>query len=80
MFLHKNLHFCYIYYKLVCVCVCVCVYIYIVIVLFNGILCKITQQWPQDWKRSVFTPVPKKGNAKNAQTTAQLHSPHTLAK
>ena len=23
-----------------------------------------TQQWPQDWKRSVFIPVPKKGNAK----------------
>ena len=23
-----------------------------------------TQQWPRDWKRSVFTPVPKKGNAK----------------
>ena len=23
-----------------------------------------TQQWPQDWKRSVFTPTPKKGNAK----------------
>jgi len=23
-----------------------------------------TQQWPQDWKRSVFLPVPKKGNAK----------------
>ena len=23
-----------------------------------------TQQWPQDWKRSVFTPIPKKGNAK----------------
>ena len=22
------------------------------------------QQWPQDWKRSVFTPIPKKGNAK----------------
>ena len=22
------------------------------------------QPWPQDWKRSVFTPVPKKGNAK----------------
>ena len=22
-----------------------------------------TQQWPQDWKRSVFTPIPKKGNA-----------------
>ena len=39
-----------------------------------------TQQWPQDWKRSVFIPVPKKGNAKNAQTTAQLDSFHTLEK
>ena len=34
------------------------------------------QQWPQDWKRSVFIPIPKKGNA----TTTQLHSSHTLAK
>ena len=25
-----------------------------------------TQQWLQDWKRSVFTPIPKKGNAKNS--------------
>ena len=39
-----------------------------------------TQQWPQDWKRSVFIPVPKKGNAKVAQTTAQLHSSHMLVK
>ena len=23
-----------------------------------------TQQWPQDWKRSVFLPIPKKGNVK----------------
>ena len=23
-----------------------------------------TQQWPQDWKRSIFIPIPKKGNAK----------------
>ena len=23
-----------------------------------------TQQWPQDWKRSVFIPIPKKGDAK----------------
>ena len=23
-----------------------------------------TQQWPQDWKRSAFSPTPKKGNAK----------------
>jgi len=34
-----------------------------------------TQQWPQDWKRSVFIPIPK-----NVQTTVQLHSSHTLAK
>ena len=38
-----------------------------------------TQQWPQDWKRSVFIPVPKKGNAKNVQTTIQLCSFHMLA-
>ena len=39
-----------------------------------------TQQWPQNWKRSVFIRIPKKGNAKNAQTIAQLHSSHTLVK
>ena len=39
-----------------------------------------TQQWPQDRRRSVFIPIPKKGNAKNAQTTTQLHSSHTLVK
>ena len=39
-----------------------------------------TQQWPQDWKRSVFISIPKKGHAKDSQTTAQLHSSHTLAK
>ena len=27
-------------------------------------VCQQTQQWPQDWKRSVFIPIPKKGNAK----------------
>ena len=38
-----------------------------------------TQQWPRDWKRSVFIPVPKKGNAKGySKTTAQLRSSHTL--
>jgi len=34
-----------------------------------------TQQWPQDWKRSVFIPIPKKGNAKecsNYCTTALI--------
>ena len=39
-----------------------------------------TQQWPQDWKRSVFIPVTKNGNAKDCQPTRQLHSSHTLAK
>ena len=39
-----------------------------------------TQQWPQDWKRSVFIPIPKKDNVKDAQTTAKWHSSHTLAK
>ena len=38
-----------------------------------------THQWPQDWKKSVFIPIPpKKAMPKNAQTTAQLHSSHTL--
>ena len=34
-----------------------------------------TQQWPQDWKRSVFIPIPKRGNAKecsNYHTTALI--------
>ena len=39
-----------------------------------------TQQWPQDWKRSVFILIPKKGNAKNVQTTTQLYSSCMLAK
>ena len=39
-----------------------------------------TQQWPQDWKRSVFIPIPKKGNEKNAHTTAQLRLFHMLAR
>ena len=38
-----------------------------------------TQQWPQNWKWSVFIPIPK-AMPKNAQTTAQLHSSHTLVK
>ena len=37
-------------------------------------------QWPQYWKRSVFIPIPEKGNAKNVQTTVQLHSFHMLAR
>ena len=37
-----------------------------------------TQQWPQDWKRSVFIPGSNKGNAENVQTVTQLHSFHML--
>ena len=32
-----------------------------------------TQQWPQDWKRSIFSPIPKKGNAKECSNY------HTIA-
>ena len=32
-----------------------------------------TQQWPQDWKRSAFIPIPKKGNAKECSNY------HTIA-
>ena len=33
-----------------------------------------TQQWPQDWKRSVFIPIPKKGNAKECSNYCTMHS------
>ena len=33
-----------------------------------------TQQWPQDWKRSVFIPIPKKGNAREC-SNYQVHAP-----
>ena len=39
-----------------------------------------TQKWPQDWKRSVFIPIPKKGSPKECSNFAQLHSSHTLVK
>ena len=39
-----------------------------------------TQQWPQAWERSVFIPIPKKDNDKDAQTTTQLHPSHMLVK
>ena len=31
-----------------------------------------TQQWPQDWKRSVFIPIPKKGNAKECSNYCRI--------
>ena len=43
-----------------------------------------TQQWPQDWKRSVFIPIPKKGNVKecsNYHTIAPIsHTSKALLK
>ena len=43
-----------------------------------------TQQWPQDWKRSVFIAIPKKGNAKecsNYCTVALIsHSSRVMLK
>ena len=38
-------------------------------------ICQIwkTQQWPQDWERAVFFPIPKKGNAK------EFSNSHTIA-
>ena len=39
-----------------------------------------TEQWPQDWKRSVFIPIPEKGNPKEFLHYAQLHSSHMLVK
>ena len=38
-----------------------------------------TQQWPQDWKRSVFIPI-QKNIPKNVQTIMQLCSSHLLAR
>ena len=37
-----------------------------------------TQQQPQDWKRSVFIPFPKKGNAKECSNYHTMHLSHTL--
>ena len=39
-----------------------------------------TQQWPQDWKWSVFIKSQRKAMPKNAQTTTQLPSSQVLAK
>ena len=50
----------------------------------DAVLCSIsqqiwkTQQWPQDWERSAFIPIPKKGNAKecsNYHTIALISHP-----
>ena len=37
-----------------------------------------TQQWPEDWKRSVFISIPKKGNAKECSNYRTTY--HTLVK
>ena len=40
----------------------------------------ITPQWPQDWQGQFSFQSQRKAMPKNAQTTAQLHSSHTLVK
>ena len=39
-----------------------------------------SQQWPQDWKRSVSFQSQRKAMPKNAESTAQWHASHTLVK
>ena len=39
-----------------------------------------TQQWPQDWKRSFFIPIPKKGNPKECSNYHKIYSSHILVK
>ena len=39
-----------------------------------------TQQWPQDWKRSVLILISKKGNAKECSNYRTIEFSHTLAK
>ena len=43
-----------------------------------------TQQWPQDWKRSVFIPIPEKGNAKECSNYCTIalisHTSKTMLK
>ena len=65
----KDIYICI--YICVCVCVCVfmtdlCYYMGDAVKVLHSICQQIwiTQQWPKDWKRSVFIPIPKKGNAK----------------
>ena len=39
-----------------------------------------TQQWPQDWKRSVFILIPKKGNAKECSNYCAVARTHMLTR
>ena len=39
-----------------------------------------TQQWPQDWKRSVFIPIPKKGNVRQCSNYRTIVLSHTRVK
>ena len=38
------------------------------------------QQWPQDWKRSIFIPIPKKGSDKECSDYHTVSSSHMLAR
>ena len=70
-------HGCFFYFNL-------CILLLLVQVKNVASICKEiwkTQQWPLNWKRSVFIPIPKKGKmSKNVQSTTQLLSLHMLAR
>ena len=64
-----------------CISIWICIYVHILkddaVKVLHSICQQIwkTQQWPQDWKRSVFIPIPEKSNAKectNYCTTALI--------
>ena len=39
-----------------------------------------TQQWPQDWKRAIFIPIPRKAMPNSIQIILQLHSFHMISR
>ena len=39
-----------------------------------------TQQWPQDWKTSVFIPIPNKGRTKECSSYLTMHLPRIIGK
>ena len=51
--------------------------------MLHSIICQQiwkAQQWPPDWKRSVFILIPKKGNAKECSHYYEIHPFHMLAR
>ena len=49
-----------------------CLRLSLLFLLYRAALNMKIQQWPQDWKRSVFIPIPKKGNAKECSNNCTV--------